>query len=67
MKQMKEQNNLSENLLMLLTKIVEQNSILIDNTSSKQAYIIELLEALSDPSEEELEEDDVDSIYRTLD
>ena len=52
---------------MLLTKIVEQNSILIDNTSSKQAYIIELLEALSDPSEEELEEDDVDSIYRTLD
>lgn len=67
MKQMKEQNNLSENLLMLLTKIVEQNSILIDNTSSKQAYIIELLEALSDPSEEELEEDDLESMYRTLD
>ena len=67
MKQMKEQNNLSENLLILLTKIVEQNSILIDNTSSKQAYIIELLEALSDPSEEELEEDDLESMYRTLD
>lgn len=54
-------------LLKLLTKIVEQNNTLIDQFCSKQQYIVELLEALGDESEDLEEEYDEDSIYRTLD
>lgn len=50
-----------------MTKIVEQNNILIQNKGSKQDYIIELLEALVEESEDETEDDDVDDLYRTLD
>ena len=49
-----------------MTKIVEQNNILIQNKGSKQDYIIELLEALVEESEDETD-DDVDDLYRTLD
>ena len=52
---------------MLLTKIVEQNSILIQNKGSKQDYIIELLEALVEESEEEDTDEDVNELYRSLD
>lgn len=47
--------------------IVEQNNMLIENMNSKQEYIIDLLEALSEEDDEDLEEDDVDDLYRTLD
>ena len=49
-----------------MTKIVEQNSILIQNKGSKQDYIIELLEALVEESEEDTDED-VNELYRSLD
>lgn len=54
-------------LLKLLAMIVEQNNMLIENMNSKQEYIIDLLEALSEEDDEDLEEDDVDDLYRTLD
>lgn len=41
--------------------------MLIENMNSKQEYIIDLLEALSEEDDEDLEEDDVDDLYRTLD
>ena len=50
-----------------MTKIVEQNSILIQNKGSKQDYIIELLEALVEGIDEEDTDNDVDELYRTLD
>ena len=53
-------------LLKLLAMIVEQNNMLIENMNSKQEYIIDLLEALSE-EDEDLEEEDVDDLYRTLD
>ena len=54
-------------LLRLLALIVEQNNTLIENMSSKQAYIIELLEALAEASDDEEEDYDVDDMYKTLD
>ena len=63
----KEQDNYLKDLVQLMTKIVEQNNILIQNKGSKQDYIIELLEALVEESEDETEDDDVDDLYRTLD
>lgn len=50
-----------------MTKIVEQNNILIKNNESKQDYIIELLEALVEESEEEDTNEEVNELYRTLD
>lgn len=50
-----------------MTKIVEQNNILIQNNESKQTYIIELLEALVEESEEEDTNEEVDELYRSLD
>lgn len=50
-----------------MTKIVEQNSILIENKGSKQDYIIELLEALVEATDEEEANTDVNDLYRTLD
>ena len=51
-----------------MTKIVEQNNIIIQNNESKQTYIIELLEALVEESEEEEDaNEDVNELYRTLD
>lgn len=67
MKLEKEQDLLSSDLLKLLTKIVEQNNILIKNTEAKQSYIIELLETIVDDAEEDSEEDELSEIYRTLD
>lgn len=57
----------NKELLKLLALIVEQNNTLIENMSSKQAYIIELLEALAEASDDEEEDYDVDDMYRTLD
>ena len=50
-----------------MTKIVEQNNILIQNNESKQTYIIELLEALVEESDEEDTGEDVNELYRSLD
>lgn len=50
-----------------MTKIVEQNNILIENKGSKEDYIIELLEALVEGMDEESTDEDVDDMYRTLD
>ena len=50
-----------------MTKIVEQNNILIENKGSKEDYIIELLEALVEGMDEEYTDNDVDELYRTLD
>ena len=50
-----------------MTKIVEQNNILIENKGSKEDYIIELLEALVEGMDEEDTDNDVDELYRTLD
>mgnify|MGYP007048141449 CR=1 FL=1 len=50
-----------------MTKIVEQNNILIKNKGSKEDYIIELLEALVEGMDEEDTDNDVDELYRTLD
>lgn len=50
-----------------MTKIVEQNNILIKNNESKQDYIIELLEALVEETEEEDTNEEVNELYRTLD
>ena len=50
-----------------MTKIVEQNRLLIQNKGSKQDYIIELLEALVEESEEEDTDEDVNELYRSLD
>lgn len=51
-----------------MTKIVEQNNILIQNKGSKEDYIVELLEALVEgQAEDDDSEDYTDDIYRTLD
>ena len=56
-----------KDLVKLMTKIVEQNNILIENKGSKEDYIIELLEALVEGMDEEDTDNDVDELYRTLD
>ena len=64
----KEQSNYLEELVKLMSKIVDQNNILIEDKNSKQDYIIKLLEALVEGMEEdEYQDEDVDSMYRTLD
>lgn len=63
-----EQNLLLKDLVKLMTKIVEQNNILIQNKGSKEDYIVELLEALVEgQAEDDDSEDYTDDIYRTLD
>lgn len=63
----KAQESYLKDLVQLMTKIVEQNNILIKNNESKQDYIIELLEALVEESEEEGANEEVNELYRTLD
>lgn len=51
-----------------MTKIVEQNNILIQNKGSKEDYIVELLETLVEgQAEDDDSEEYTDDIYRTLD
>lgn len=50
-----------------MSQIVEQNNILIKNSESKQDYIIELLEALVEESEEVDTNEEVNELYSSLD
>lgn len=66
MKQMSEQESLLKGLVNLIAQTVEQNNILIEQLNSKQEYIIDLIEALSEDLGEE-EVDYEDDIYKTID
>ena len=61
------QDKTINDLLNLVSKLVDQNTILIEQRESKQDYIIELLEALVESTEEEVEDNDSSELYRTLD
>lgn len=63
----KAQESYLKDLVKLMSQIVEQNNILIKNSESKQDYIIELLEALVEESEEVDTNEEVNELYSSLD
>lgn len=62
MKQGNEPENLSPSLIQLMTKLIEQNSVLIDQSAAKEQLIMQLIEQNDDILNELIDQgDDVSS------